>query len=114
MQLHYVFLALLELRHEENGRKLRMNDHGMRLIVYGVAGTFLLESALLSMNFLQYSLAFPVMAWVCLLTLLLSHAAVLFRGVKERHHSYLLVMHYTCLLVWYAAILGAYLFNAYS
>lgn len=54
----------------------------MRLIAYSLAGTPPRDAALLSMNFLQYSLAFPILAWACLITTLLNHAAVLFRDIK--------------------------------
>lgn len=69
---------------------------------------------MLSMNFLQYSIAFPIMAWVCLLTTILCQVAVFFRELKEVYSNMLLVMHYACLAVWYAAIFASYMYNAYS
>jgi hypothetical protein len=65
------------------------------------------------MNFLQYSVFMPVMAWICLVTILINHAALFVKDAKNAIANYLLLAQYVTLIAWYFGIVVFYIYSLY-
>lgn len=66
------------------------------------------------MNFLQYSIAFPIMSWITLAFFLVNQTFIFFPETQESRLNTSLAALYGSILLWYLLILFFYIFNLYS
>jgi len=89
-----------------------MYDHGRRLVLYGLAGTFWDIEALLSINFLNYGIFHAIMAWVTLICVLILHAMALIVEIKENQQNMGVTIYYILIAIWFFGVVFFYMYNA--
>lgn len=65
------------------------------------------------MNFLQYSIFMPILAWISLVTILINHSAIFVKEAKNSVSNYLLLAEYIALMIWYFGIMVFYIYSLY-
>jgi hypothetical protein len=103
MQTHYLFQALRLIK-SEHEKTERLNDHGKRLFLYGVA-------ALFSMNFLQSSVMMTIMAWITLVCIIVNHCFVFLKETGQKYHNNGLLVYYGLLMIWFISIVFFYIYD---
>ena len=78
---------------------------GRRLVLYGIA-------ALLSINFLNYGIYHAIMAWLCLICMLILHAMALIVQIDEKKQNIGVTIYYILIAIWFFGIVFFYMYNA--
>ena len=105
-QTHYFFLMMARIKNITH-KKLEIEDLGRRVHVFGVLG-------LISLNFVQSSILFPILAWIGMITLVTVNGMSLSPTSKERPKTIFLAVFEMSLMAWFCCLIFTYIYHAYT